>query len=110
DPHARVERGVGVLENRLNRLAVGSAARRSELSEILSLEAHDTAGRLFEAEHELRGRGLAAARLADDPEGSPRLDRERDAVHRADNASLTAEHTPLGAKMLGEPRRLDDRH
>src|SRR4029077_3105985 len=110
DPHARTERGIGILEDRLDRLAVSPAAGSAEFLEILPLEAHYAAGGLLEAEYELCGRGLPAAGFADNSEGLPGLDRERDAVHRAHHAAVAAENSALGSKMLSKPRSLDDRH
>jgi hypothetical protein len=110
DPHARIERGVGILEHRLDRFAVIPTPGRVERLQVAAVEADDAAGRLFEAEHEL-GRGrLAAARLADDPERPARLDRERNAVDRSYDPALPAKDAAARLEMLAERRRLEQRH
>src|SRR6266478_2985508 len=110
DAHARVERGIGVLKDGLDRLAVMPPFGGVEPLQIAPLEANGAAGRHFEPEHELCRRRLAAAGFADDPEGSSALDRERDPVDRAHDAALAAEDPAPGAEMLAEARRFENRH
>src|SRR5947208_15651634 len=76
DPHPRVQRGVGVLEHRLDRFAVIATARRVERLQVAPVEADGAAGRLFQAEHELCCSSLAATGFADDAKRLSALDRE----------------------------------
>src|SRR6266481_4654574 len=110
DAHAWVERGIRVLKDSLDRLAVVPPRGRVEPLQVASFEANGAAGRLFEPEHELRRRRLAAAGFADDPEGLAALDRERDPVDRANHAALAAEDPAPGMEMLAETRRFENRH
>ena len=111
-PPARVEAGIGVLEDHLHPPALlGGGAR---LGEVGALEQHLAAGRRVEADHQPRHGGLAAAALADEREGGALRDAEMDAVHRAQDAPRLAREQALqrGAghvEVAGEVRRLDHR-
>src|SRR5215467_2352282 len=74
-----------------------------------ALEADTSLGRLFEAQHQLCRRRLAAARFAHHPERAPSFDGERDAIDRPHHAA-TAEETAPCPKMLAERRSLKHRH
>src|SRR5438552_57157 len=60
------------------------------------------------AQNELRRRGLAAARLADESERLAGLDRERDVVHRAHDGRLSREEPAAHREVLGEVPGLED--
>src|SRR6516162_2284815 len=107
--HARVERGVGILEHRLYRLAIVSAPRVIERAQVVPLEADGAAARLFQPEHKLCGGGLTATRLADDAEGAPGFDRKRDPVDRAHHAAFAHQAAP-DAEMLTDLGRFDECH
>src|SRR5439155_4731380 len=105
-----IQRRVGVLEHGLHRAPVGLQASAVERLEVLPLEAHDPAGRLLQEQHHLRGRGLTAARLADEPERLAGVDRERDVVDGADRADLAREEDSLlHREVLGEVLGFEDR-
>src|SRR6185503_7214507 len=110
DAHARVERGVGVLEHGLDRLAIVPAPGGVERGKVLALEADAAAARLLEPEHELGGGGLAAAGFADHAERPPALDRKRDAIDGAHHAAVAAEEPAPSSEVLAEPRRLEHDH
>src|ERR1700730_10893097 len=110
-PHARVQRGVGVLEDGLNRFPVVPAASSVQHLQVPPLETNSAAGGLLEPKHELRCCGLPAAGLADNAEGPPALDRKRNPIHRAHDTATAAEKAALGLEVLAEPRRIEnDRH
>src|SRR5215510_12228214 len=62
DGHARVERGVGVLEDDLHLLAHGDHAAAIESGKIDALEANGAAGRLVEPQYQAAQGGFSAAR------------------------------------------------
>ena len=61
DAHARTERGVWVLKHRLYGFAILLPAQGIQCPQVLTLKADAAAGGLFQSQHKLRGRGLAAA-------------------------------------------------
>ena len=105
DAHARIERGVGILEHRLDGFAVVPAAGRVQPGEIAALEQDGAAGGRLQPEHEFRRRGLAAARFAHHAQRLAALDGEGDAVDRAHDAALAAEDAATRREMLAEARR-----
>ena len=62
DGHARIERGVGVLEDDLHLLAHGDHRLAVEPGEVDVLEADLAPGRLVETQHQAAERGFSAAR------------------------------------------------
>ena len=92
--HARIERGVRVLEDHLHALAPGAHRLVAERQQILALEAHLAGGGLEQAQHQTADRRLAAARFAHDGEGLALLEMEVDAVDRADMAGDQAKGAP----------------
>src|SRR5262249_27861816 len=72
------------------------------LRQVLALErhtaAHDASGPRQEPDDRETGGGLAAARLADEPEGLALLEREADALHRLDPPTA-AEPVEVGAEI-----------
>ena len=107
--HPGIERRERVLEDRLDPAAVAVASRRVERRQVRALEPQRAGRRRLEPEHELGGRGLAAARLPDDAERLARLDHERDAVHRAHGAGRAAEEPASHREMLDEIDGLEQR-
>ncbi len=65
DGHARVEGGIGVLEDDLQVAPVGAHAALVEDGQILALEHHLAGGRLVQVQDGEAGGGLAAAGFAD---------------------------------------------
>src|SRR5215207_2305437 len=105
DGHARVERGVGVLEDDLHvapkRGQLGAAERRH----VLALEPHLARGRFDQAQDAAPGRRLAAARLADEPERLAGFELEADAVDGVHPFDVAREQAALHREALHE--RLD---
>src|SRR6516165_10722635 len=108
--HARIERGVRILEYGLDRLAVVPAFGGVESLQVPPLEADAARGRLLKSEHELGCRRLSAAGFADDAERPPALDRERDPIHGAHHATVAAKEPVPGTEVLAELRRLEHDH
>ena len=102
DGHARIERGVGILEDHLHLLAYAGHLGARERGEVRAGEQDLAAGRIVEAEHEAAERGLAAAGLADDCERLAAAHVEGDTIDRADQRCAAAEKLPPAAKMLHE--------
>ena len=100
DPVEGVKRGERVLEDHrdlvaADRRSCSSLDRRAGLRPRTALVPEIAAfGAAGEAEDRQVGDALAAAGLADDPERLARLDRERDAVDRLDDAVLGLEADP----------------
>src|SRR6516162_4465967 len=108
--HARIERGVRILEYGLDRLAVVPAFGGVESLQVPPLEADAARGRLLKSEHEVGCRRLSAAGFADDAERPPALDRERDPIHGAHHATVAAKEPVPGTEVLAELRRLEHDH
>ena len=99
DAHARVERGIRVLEDDLHVLAARPQLGVREAHQIRAVEQHLPAGRLDEPEDALADGGLAAARFAHQPQRAPGRDRERDAVHRHDARDHPLEQAAVNGKV-----------
>src|SRR2546422_4230122 len=98
--HPRIERAVRVLEDHLHLAADRPQIVVAEKREIASLE-HDLAvRRTFELEDAPAGGGLAAPRLADEPERLSPADPEAHAVHGADQAAPAAEESAPHPEVL----------
>src|SRR5580698_7077773 len=78
DAHAGVERGVGVLEHELEVAPTPAKFAPAKCRQILALESNATASRTLQSHDQTTDCGLPTAGLADQPEGSPALDLERD--------------------------------
>src|SRR5204863_8319400 len=84
--HARVERGKRVLEDDLHLAAIGPHLGLAETDDLATLDLHRTGGGLDRAQHRAAGRGLAAARLAHQPQRLALADREAHAIDGIDLA------------------------
>ena len=93
DAHARVERGVGVLENDLHLAAHFAQRRRRQRGKLLAPERDRSRSGLDQMHHTPAQRCLAAAGFADEPERLTRLDRERHTVDRLDISAGATEQT-----------------
>ena len=91
DRPARVEAGVGVLEDHLQVLALGAQGLALELGQVLALEPHAARGRAVELERGAGSGRLAAARLADHTQRLTGVELVGDAVHGADGGHLALE-------------------
>ena len=109
DRGPRVEAGVRVLEDDLHPPAVrleGGALERRELD---AVELDRARRRLDEAQEQPPDRRLAAARLADQPEGLAAADVEADAVDRLDGGDRPLQHPAADREVLDEVADLDQR-
>ena len=88
DVHAGVEGRRGVLEDHGDDASDLPAGGGTALRDLLTIEEHLALRRHLQAAHDVRGRGLATARLADDAERLSALDAHVDATHRVDLVGL----------------------
>ena len=107
--HARIERGVGVLEDHLHALAARAHLVVGERQQVLALEAHLAGRGLDQAQHQAADRRLAAARFAHDGQRLAGLELEIDAVDGADMARHQAEGAAPHGKVLGEAGDFQER-
>src|SRR5205823_11381820 len=97
---ARVQGAVGVLEDDLDAAAQRHQLAAVELGDIDAIIEDLALGRLFEPQDAAAHRGLAAAALADQPQGFAAADRQVDAVHRLDVADMAPRDEPLGHREV----------
>src|SRR5207237_1904586 len=90
DPAPRVERRVRVLEHHLQADELRRPGAAGERRHRLALEAHRSLGRLDEPDRSPREARLAAARLADEPDDLPALDRQARPGNGADASAAAA--------------------
>ncbi len=100
DRHARVERGVRVLEDHLDVAADRLQGAAREAGDVLALVADLPAGGALQVDEHPGHRRLAAAGLADDAEGLALVQVEGDPVDRLDRADLAAEDDALGQREV----------
>src|SRR6266511_66234 len=94
DALARIERSVGILEDHHHLAPDRPHARPRETRDVATVEDDLAVGRV-EQPHDAAGKGgLAATRLAHDPERLSRLDGEAHAVDRFHGADLLLEDDP----------------
>ena len=98
--HARIERGVGILEDHLHVPALRAHPRLRQAEQILAIEAHASARWFEQAQHQPADRRLAATRFAHDCQRFARVDMEVDAVDGADMAGDEAEGAALHREVL----------
>jgi hypothetical protein len=94
DAVARVQRRERVLEDHLHPSAEGAEIAFLQVRYVLPVEEDAAVRRLVEPQDRAPERRLAAARLADEAEGLPALDRERDVVDGLDVPDVAVEHDP----------------
>ena len=78
---ARIEAGIGVLEDHLQATADRRHFLAGAASDIHALELDGTAARPMQADDQFRHRGLAAAGFSDKAEGLARFDSEINAIY-----------------------------
>ena len=109
DRHARIEAGIGVLEDHLQAATARAHLVGVERQQVVALEAHLAGAGLDQPQHEAADGRLAAARLAHHRERLAFLDMEVDAIDRADMRRGAAEDTALHREVLGQPFDLEQR-
>src|SRR5581483_5518738 len=102
DRHARIERGVGILEDDLRLLAERAQLIVVEGKQVAALETDAAGIRLDQAQHQPADGGLAAAGLADQRQRLAGIDVEADAVDGFDEGGRPAEQIPRGREMLDQ--------
>ena len=109
-PLARVERGVGVLEDHLHLAPQRPHLPPREAGDLAPVEADRARGRLDQLQDRAAERRLAAARLADQAERLAAPDAEADAVDRADLVDLAVDQEPApDREVLDEVGDLEQR-
>ena len=107
--HARVERGIGVLEDDLHVPAQAAQRVLAEVGDLLALEADRARGRLHQAQHQPAGRRLAAARFADQRQRLAAGDLEAHVLDRAHQADhLAADSAAADREVLDQTVDLQD--
>ena len=82
----------GILEDHLHTPSQRPQLGLIELRDVLAVEVDGSLGRLVEADDRASDGGLAAAGLADEPDGLALLDRQGDVVDRADVSHVPVEN------------------
>src|SRR6266700_2037621 len=100
--HARVERSKRVLKDDLHVAAQPTQLGRRRAQNVLVVEAYAPGGWLDQTQDHPSQRGLATARLADQPERLTGLDIQRHPVDRAYLALGFAEHAVVGLVDLDQ--------
>jgi len=98
--HARVQGGIGVLEDDLHATPHAPQLASLQLRQIHPIEDHPPARRPVQLQDGPADGGLPATGFPDQPQGLPPPDLERHAIHRVDVADGAGEDDPPGD---GEP-------
>ncbi len=99
DAHARVEGGIGILEDHLQGALAGGVRL---CCHVPAAEEDPPAGRPHEAGDDVRDRRLAAARFADEAEDLALSDRERDVVHGPEDLARPSRQNAARSVVDGE--------
>src|SRR6185437_787525 len=110
DGHARIETGVGVLEDHLQPPAAGAHLLGIERQQVVALEAHTTGAGLDQTQDQAADSRLATARFADQCQRLAFLDLEVETVDRADMGGDAAERTALHREVLHQAFDLEQTH
>ena len=102
DLEARVQGGVGVLEDDLQLAAPGPHLLPRQAVDALAVDANLAGGRVDQLQDRLAGGRLAAAALADETQGLALGDVERDAVDRMDLPDRALQQPLLDREMLDQ--------
>ena len=88
NPLARVQRGIGVLENDLHVAARTPKLILGKREDVASFKEHAPARRLQKLQRTARERGFPAAGFPDQPQGFPGFDGQRNATYRLNGPRL----------------------
>ncbi|RPK76440.1 hypothetical protein EES42_03360 [Streptomyces sp. ADI95-17] len=100
DRHARVQRGVGVLEHHLDVAAHRLQGAPGQLGDVLALVPDRAGRRLFQVHQHLGHGRLPAAGLPHDAERLARREVEGDPVDRLDGTDLLLDQDSLGQRVV----------
>ena len=100
--HARVQRGVAVLEHHLHLPAHGVHRDAVAVADRIAVEHHVAGVGLDQPHQQPRGGGLAAAGFADDAEGLALADGEGDVVHRLHGRDLAVQQAAAHREVLAQ--------
>ncbi len=99
-PHARTQRGPRVLKHRLHHGAKRLQVLAAHLVDLLVLHEDLTGRRLFQAQQQLGGRGLATSRLAHQRKRLSRLHDKADIIHRLDRTNGLHQQETFGHRKV----------
>ena len=99
--HARIQRGVGILEDHLEVRPRLTQFRALQLLQMLSRQHHRALGRRDELHDGATERGLAAAGFAHEAENLALVQRQGNAVHRAHRTNAPADEDPALHRKVG---------
>ena len=105
--HARIQCGGGVLENNGYHAANLAAVRGRTLGHFLPAEKYLPRGWDLQPTHDIRGGGLAAARLTHDADGFTRINGKREPLDSVDVLRLE-QATVAGSKAHFDIAQLND--
>ncbi len=94
DPHARIERAVGILKHDLHSPPQLPQLGPAQPKDVSTVERRATRGRLLQSQNGPPDRGLPAPRLTDQTEGLSPANLERHAIHGAYRRTRTREQAP----------------
>src|SRR5712671_1158308 len=110
DLHARIERAVRVLKDDLDAAPQRQQLLALQLSDVDAVIENFTGGRPLQPKDAPAGRRLAAAALADQPQGLAAADRKIDPVDRLNLTDLAVRDDPLGDReMHPQPPHFEER-
>ena len=106
--HARIQRGIGVLEDHLHVTASAPHVAAADLGQFVVGKLHAAGRGHFQLQDSPAGGRLAAAAFADQTERLTLIDIETDAVNGLDVTDCLAQHAALDWKILLEISDLDE--
>src|SRR5688500_4384299 len=110
DPHAWIQRRVGILEDHLYPPADTLELSRVRAKDIFTVKQRLAGARLLQAHQGARHRRLAAAALADQPQRFAFVNREIDAIDGLDETGLSPQpQAAADGVMLDQPADVEDR-
>src|SRR5687767_593592 len=110
DPHAWIQRRVGILEDHLYPPADILQVSRVRAKDIFAVKQCLAGARLLQAHQGARHRRLAAAALADQPQRFTFVNREIDTINGLDETGVSSQpQAAADGVMLDQPADLEDR-
>src|SRR5688572_22093545 len=110
DPHAWIQRRVGILEDHLYPPADTLQLSRVRAKDIFTVKQRLAGARLLQAHQGARDRRLAAAALTDQPQRFTFVNREIDAIDGLDETGASSQpQAAADGVVLDQPADLEDR-
>ena len=108
-PHARVERGIGVLKHHLHAAAKWAQRTGRHVINAGAIQRHLAAGDVEQAQNGLAHRGFAAAGFTHQRQGFPLGDGKGNSIHRIDIARDAAQKAGADGEVFLEVMDLEQR-